>query len=270
VIEKIVGAAAMVLVVAAIGTPAWSVEVGESFKDCAECPEMVVLPRGNFIMGSPEDEAGRAAHEGPTHRAYIRQHLAVGKFEVSFDQYDACVAADACAGPPPSDAGWGRGPRPAMNVTWYEAGDYVVWLSARTGASYRLLSETEWEYAARAGETGVGSAPDTQTMTAPVGSGSANAFGLHDTLGNVSEWVQDCWFDGYIGMPTDGSARTPSRGVNGMEPTVHLSKGDCTKRAHRGGGWNSGPEALRLAARAGAARDFRGTEIGFRVVRVGP
>ncbi len=124
-------------------------EVGRTFRDCVECPQMVVVPSGSFTMGSsPSGEEGRDDDEGPQHRVSIGYRLAVGVNEVTFGEWDACVAAGGCRGYVPDDAGWGRGTRPVINVSWADAQSYVSWLSNRTGESYRLLSESEWECAA--------------------------------------------------------------------------------------------------------------------------
>ena len=280
-----------------------SADPGAGFKDCPVCPEMVVIPPGTFMMGSPATEPGRRDLEGPRHRAWIRQSIAVGRYEVSFAEWDACAADDACDGLRPSDDGWGRGGRPVINVSWNDAKAYVAWLRDKTGITYRLLSETEWEYAARAGTTAVRiwsaaveqacrygnildrrsetsadtaahahACEDGHVATAPVGSYAANRFALHDMVGNVSEWIEDCWYLGYVGAPADGSARSPSRGGHPMEPfdTAHLSPGNCLDRGHRGGSWRSGPNETRAASRAGDPKTFRANYIGFRVARKAP
>ena len=184
--------------------PQW--EAGAVFRDCPECPEMVVVPAGSFMMGSPASEKDRDDDEGPVHRVNrvtIAAPFAVGVYEVTFDEWDACVRGGGCGGYRPVDAGWGRGRRPVINVNWEDVRTYVDWLSRETGKDYRLLSEAEWEYAARAGTTtryhwgddigrnrancyytydGCG---DSWDHTAPVGSFGANGFGLHDMHGNV-------------------------------------------------------------------------------------
>ena len=156
----------------------------------------------------------------------IARPFAVGKFEVTFAEWDACLSGGGCSHRP-GDAGWGRGKRPVINVSWNDAKAYVAWLSRQTGRAYRLLSEAEWEYAARAGTTTPFSTGRTITsdqanfnsnrigqyrqQTVPVGLFSANGFGLHDMHGNVAEWVEDCWHENYVGAPVDGSARTSGR-----------------------------------------------------------
>jgi formylglycine-generating enzyme required for sulfatase activity len=222
-------------------------------RDCPECPEMVLVPAGEFTMGSPPDEPGRDGHEGPQRKVWV------GKYEVTFAEWDACVAAGGCSSKP-DDAGWGRDGRPLINVSWNDAKDYVEWLCRKTGRTYRLLSEAEWEYGARAGSTtafwwgndvgrnkancnGCGSEWDN-SKTAPVGSFRANDFGLYDTAGNVWEWVKDCWHDSYDGAPTDGSAW-----VNG----------DCSSRVLRGGSWIVVPRFVRSAYRDRLAPVVRNT-----------
>ncbi len=263
---------------------ALAAEPGETFRHCAACPEMVVVPAGEFVMGSPADEPGRSAMEDPRHRARIHAPLAIARFEVTFTEWDACVADGGCGGYRPDDGGMGRGTRPVVNVSWNDAYAYLAWLGAKTGRRYRLLSETEWEYAARAGTAGPryweGDACDHANTaagcgegragTVPVGSYAPNPFGLHDMIGNVSEWVQDCWFTGYEGLSADGLPRSQSRGGNPIEPTAHLSHGDCTKRGHRGGAWHSAPAEARSASRAGEARNLRSDTIGFRVATAAP
>ncbi len=240
----------------------------DSFRECAkDCPEMVVVPPGSFMMGSPADEMGRHDNEGPQHRIVFDKPLAVSKFEVTFDDWDACVAYGDCD-PRVSDNNMGRERRPVINVTWDDAQRYIAWLSRMTGKNYRLLSEAEWEYAARAGSAtayswgndigkdnancnGCGSQWDNR-QTAPVGSFAANVFGLYAMHGNVWEWVEDCYADNYNEAPTDGSART---------------RGDCTRRVVRGGSWVDFPQILRSAFRIGFATGNRGNDLGFRVGR---
>jgi hypothetical protein len=225
---------------------------GTVVKDCPECPEMVVVPAGYTRLAS----GGNVRIEKP---------FLVGKFEVTFEKYDACVRAGACACCP-DDAGWGRGRQPVIDVSWHDAQDYVAWLSKRTGKAYRLLSEAEWEYAAQAGTgreakvtpgagqalcAGCGSRWDNK-QTAPVGSFPANGFGLHDMLGNVWEWTADCRNESHAGAPADGSART---------------EGDCSRRVLRGGSWNSNSEQSRSTDRARLTAVNRYDYIGFRVAR---
>ncbi len=240
---------------------------GSTFKECGSCPQMVVVPAGRFTMGSPANENNRDKDEGPQHRVTIRNPFAVGKFEITFDQWDACVAHGGCTHEP-ADEFWGRGSRPVINVSWDDAKQYVGWISKLTGKPYRLLTEAEWEYAARAGSTtvyswgddvgkgnancdGCGSQWDNK-QSAPVGSFKPNAFGLHDMHGNVWEWTEDCYKDSYAGAPTDGSS---------------VSVQNCNARVLRGGSWDSLPRDLRAAGRLGHLADDRGNLGGFRVGR---
>ena len=182
---------------------------------------MVVLPAGSFIMGSPATEQGHQPSEEPQHQVTIAKLFAVSKFALTFDEWDTCVNYGDCP-QGVTDSGWGHGQQPVINVTWGDAQHYVAWLSKMTGKTYRLLTEAEYEYAARAGATttypwgddigngnsnckGCGSRWDN-TQTAPVGSFAANAFGLFDMVGNVWGWVEDCVNNNYDGAPTDGSA----------------------------------------------------------------
>ena len=226
---------------------------GTKFRDCPECPELVVVPSGSYMMGSPSSESGRYDNEGPVHRVRIGRPFAVGVYEVTFGEWDACVSGGGCGRYRPSDEGWGRGRRPVINVSWDNAKAYVGWLSRKTGEEYRLLSESEWEYVARAGtrtaywwgdEIGrnrancrdCGSRWDGK-QTAPVGSFSANGFGLYDVHGNVWEWVEDCW------------------------------EGDCGRRVLRGGSWLNYPRDLRSAFRIRYTSGDRINLLGFRVAR---
>jgi len=251
--------------------PAPKTRRGESFKECDVCPEMVVIPAGSFLMGSPETETGRRNDEGPQRRVSIAQPFAVGKFEVTFAEWDACVAAGGCAPPEegpysPSDQGWGRERRPVINVSWQDAKRYVRWLNGRIGGmAYRLLSEAEWEYAARAGTTTRWSfgddeaqpgdyawfAANAQSRTQPVGAKRANAFGLFDMHGNVWEWVEDCYAP-YGSAPADGSANTTQ---------------GCSSRVVRGGSWVVNPQILRSANRDWNTPTYRINVIGFRLAR---
>ena len=233
------------------------------FRDCDECPQMVVIPAGSFLMGSPESEEGRYHTEGPVHRVEIGEPFAGGVYEVMFAEWDACVADGGCDGYRPSDRGLGRGLRPAINVSWEDAQGYVGWLRGKTGEEYRLLSEAEWEYAARAGSRTRYSFGDEITAndanyggnigkTQLVGSYRANGYGLYDMHGNVWEWVQDCWNDNYEGAPADGRA---------------WESGNCSRRVLRGGSRNSGPWLLRSAYRIRGGTGSRSGDLGFRVAR---
>ncbi|MES2860152.1 MAG: formylglycine-generating enzyme family protein [Pseudomonadota bacterium] len=237
---------------------------GNVFKDCDDvCPEMVVVPAGGFTMGSPAEEAGRTANEGPRHAVALVNPFAVGRYEVTFAEFDACVADGACSYRP-NDQGWGRGRRPVVDVSWNDAQAYVLWLSDKTGNRYTLPSEAEWEYVARAGadtpwQTGRAILTDDANIlnafarTVNVGGYPPNRFGLHDVHGNVSEWTLDCMDTGYIGVPNDGSA---------------ASAGNCAAaRLVRGGAFINEPAHVRFAQRTTAAQDARFTGVGFRVAR---
>lgn len=248
---------------------------GHVFRDCPDCPEMVVMPAGSFTMGSPESEAGRSDYEGPERTVTIAGPFAVGKFEVTFAEWEACVAAGGCTHKP-DDSGFGRGRRPVIEVSWDDATQYVAWLSKTTGKTYRLLTEAEWEYAARAGTTTPFSTGGTITTdqanfrgdytyggsaegafryeTVDVGSFKPNAFGLHDMHGNVWEWMEDCWHDSYDGAPNDDSAWT----------TACTDEG---KRLLRGGSWSDTPEDIRSAYRGWLSTGHRNNDLGFRVGR---
>ena len=217
---------------------------------------MVVIPAGTFMMGSPDSEVGRSKDEGPQRKVTIARPFAVSRYEITFDQWDACMKEGGCKDMP-KDEGWGRGKRPVINVNWDNAQNYAAWLAKKTGKPYRLLSEAEWEYAARGGTTTRypwGDEPGTNRanfngsgsqwsgkQTAPVGSFEPNAFGLYDMIGNVWEWVEDCWNDSYQSAPTDGSA---------------WESGDCGRRVVRGGSWYNEPESARVAIR-GQERAWR-------------
>jgi formylglycine-generating enzyme required for sulfatase activity/tetratricopeptide (TPR) repeat protein len=241
---------------------------GKAFRDtmadgqpCPMCPEMVVVPAGSFTMGSPESEPDREPNEGPQHTVTFAQNFAVGRFALTFDEWDACVADGGCNGYRPSDNDWGREQRPVIHVEWGDAKDYVAWLSRKTGRTYRLLSEAEREYVTRAGTTTPfwwgGSVSKKQAnyqdkKTVPVDTFQPNPWGLYQVHGNVSEWVEDCPHDNYNGAPTDGSAW---RSI------------DCSERVLRGGSWLFGSESLRSASRHSSGADSKNDSIGFRVGR---
>ena len=275
-------------------------EVGEVFRDCPHCPEMVVAPAGSFMMGSPPSDPDRYDDEGPRHRVTIGSAFAVGVYEVTRGEFGRFVSStgrsmgDSCwtwendEAKDRSGRGW-RSPgfsqadsHPAVCVSWEDARAYVRWLSGETGESYRLLSESEWEYVARGGTQtqyhwGDGSSSqcryangadlsarkhnsgwtvadcdDGYYRTSPVGSFAANSFGLHDVHGNVWEWVQDCWNDSYAGAPDDGRA---------------WESGECSLRVLRGGSWYGNPRNLRAADRSRGVTGARGNNAGFRVAR---
>ena len=228
-----------------------------TFRDCPVCPEMVIVPAGSFNMGSQPGDEMHTVNEEMEHEVTIAAPLAVGRFEVTFAEWDACVADGGCGGYLPSDYDWGRGDRPVILVSWYDAKAYIKWLTHKTRKRYRLLSEAEWEYTVRAGTDtsyswgsdigtnnancyGCGSDWDNQ-QTAPVGSFSPNGFGLYDMHGNVAEWVEDCWHQRYTDpfrdAPDDGSAWTTDCYYDG-----HW-------RAVRGGSWLVSPAKVRSASR---------------------
>jgi len=246
---------------------------GDEFSECATCPNMVVVQAGDFIMGSPADKFGVHSNEVPQHKVTIRQRFAVGKFELTLNEWNACAAYGECplnnsslnllsllqVGMP---AGW---------VSWSDAQRYVAWIVKVTGKPYRLLTEAEWEYAARAGTTTAYSWGDdlgngnancrgcgatrVGVQAVRVGSFTANAFRLHDMHGNVNEWVEDCWHNSYEGdPPTDGSAWT--------------AEGDCDFRVVRGGSWSEDPSGLRSAARGAYTKENKPSNTGFRVARM--
>ena len=240
----------------------------EWFKDADFSPEMVIVPAGEFWMGSKDGEGD--AYERPRHKVTIPKPFAVGRHAVTFDEWDSYVA-DGGSGflgfgkrHTPSDRGWGRGRRPVRDVNWDDAQAYIKWLSSKTAQPYRLLSETEWEYCCRAGtETpysfGGGESDldryawysaNSGGKTHPVGEKLANEWGLHDMHGNVWEWCQDCWNDNYKGAPQDGSAWTT---------------GDSSYRVLRGGSWNYNPQLLRAACRRNSTPGIRSGDWGFRV-----
>ena len=247
---------------------------GQAFRECAkDCPEMVVVPAGEFMMGSPPTEKRAMPDEVPQHRVTIARPFAVSKYDVTFNDWDACVSVGGCAREGRAgDVDWGRDTRPVIYVSWDDAQQYVAWLSQMTGKLYRLLSDAEFEYAARAGtqtaypwgddigennancvdcgSQWTGSAGTWQT--APVGSFAANRFGLYDMVGNVWKWVEDCYHPNYDGAPTDGSTWTG---------------GDCTARVIRGGSWGEGAEHIRPAFRDRTSTNDRNYTMGFRVGR---
>lgn len=248
-----------------------------SFRDCIECPEMVEIPKGSFLMGS---DMGRD-DEKPQHRVIIENNFSVGKYEVTRRQYvfflrdsnfspdDGCEVYDLPSFNMDITRSWADpaftqdADHPAVCVSWRDAQSYVDWLSSTTGEQYRLLSESEWEYVARAGSTtnysfgdNIDSTKanygDEFRKTTAVGSYPENGFGLHDIHGNAAEWVADCWADNYEHTPVTGGPMT---------------QGPCRKRILRGGTWHNQPQYLRSAFRNGYFADFRLSGIGFRVAR---
>lgn len=260
-------------------------------RDCTDCPEMLSVPSGSFMMGSP------AAKEGPQRRVSFGYAFSLAKYEVTRGEFEAFTRTTGYL--PPRDGQvpdrptdhWRRpgfdqtDGHPVVNVTWQDAAAYVAWLRKITGKDYRLPSEAEWEYAARAGTTtarywgdgeacghanvgdlsfaktltgikgdpGLFSCTDGHVFTAPVGSFPANAWGFHDMLGNAQEWVLDCWTEGNAGAPANGDAR---------------QDGDCYRRVLRGGSWSSGPDGINVAGRVKELVGYTQFFIGFRVARV--
>jgi len=252
---------------------------GKSFKDCADCPDMLVIPAAAYWQGSDDSSKYALSMEKPRHLVTIDEAFAVSIHEVTMAQWDACFDDKGCQSQP-SDNGWGRGDRPVIMVSWNDAQQYVHWISKKTGQSYRLPSESEWEYFARAGEEGEwpGGSPekvckyaniagaetgfrwqhaqcmDTLALgTARVGSFMPNSFGLYDTSGNVAEWTADCMNLSYIDAPVDGSA---------------WGRGLCSSHMTRGGSWITGSKEIRLPARFNLKNGDRNDFTGFRVVRI--
>lgn len=266
--------------------PASAQSAGSVFKDCPTCPEMIAVPAGTFSMGSDAAESGHA-DEKPRHDVTIARPYALSRFEITFEQWDACAAEGRCTAA--ADDGEGRGDRPVYNIDWNDARAYAAWLSQKTGRNYRLPTEAEWEHAARAGTTtpwfwgsaedsaGSGKAcqfanthdetsKDAHPMyvwshhkcadgfgeVAPVGKFAPNPFGFHDILGNLREWVQDCHHTGYQRAPVDGSA---------------WDEASCEKRIVRGGSWIDGASTSRAAYRHPEDAGFRNYQVGMRLAR---
>lgn len=275
----------MATISVAILACAVSAHAADELKDCDACPVLVVVPAGEFAMGSDMQESSHP-DEKPAHLVRIAKAFAVGKFEVTFDQWDACSADGGCT--KVDDEGWGRTQHPVINVDFTAAQSYLLWLSKKTGKRYRLLSESEWEYAARAGTAtawhwgtiaeGIGlpeaclfanthdesskkthagynwlahPCDDGFAETAPVGKFKPNAFGLYDMLGNVREWVADC-HGAYKDAPTDGAA---------------VESNDCETRVARGGAWLDGPTWTRSAYRFPLSPKYANYAVGLRVAR---
>ncbi len=244
---------------------------GDMFRDCVSCPDMAVIASGAFTMGPIGADAARTG-EGPAQKVTIAAGYAISTQEVTFAQWDACVADGGCAGHKPFDFGWGRGEQPVVGVSYKDAERYAAWLTEKTGHAYRLPSEAEWEFAARAGTATAFSFGDDLSADAanydgrfvykgkkgrwighpqPAGAHPANAFGLYDMHGNVWEWTADCWAASLAGVPADGAPRA----------------GACSRRVLKGGAFNTGGWRLRAAHRIGKPASVREMEIGFRLVR---
>ena len=234
----------------------------DRLKSGGEGPEMVVVPAGSFQMG--DVQGGGDKDEVPVRNVKIQKSFAVGRYEVTFGEYDQF--AKATNRQFSIDEGWGRGRRPVIYVSWQDAVEYAKWLSGQTGRRYRLPTEAEWEYAARGGKETVywwgndwvkgianciGCGSQWDKRTAPVGSFTPNPFGLYDTAGNVWEWVEECWHDNYSGAPGDGSA--------------WISGGHCARRVIRGGSWNNPSRNMRSSDRGRYYPDNRNFDIGFRL-----
>jgi len=253
---------------------------GSLLKDCDICPEMVVLPQGSFIMGTPADEVARQPDEGPQHEVIFSRPFAIGIYPVTAGEWEAyrqeagvsgrsgdTRPGRACTQGKPS---YPQDPRqPAVCMTYHDVQDYVRWLAAKTGKPYRMVSEAEWEYAARAGSTGAFPFPFDQegvytinkhantysdadgfAYTSVAGSFPPNAFGVFDMHGNVYEWVADCWHGDYVGAPVDGSAWTEFM---------------CSSHQIRGNDWIEPPMFSRSGNRNDRAPEVFGDWLGFRV-----
>jgi formylglycine-generating enzyme required for sulfatase activity len=237
--------------------------VESTFRECPRCPEMAVVPAGRFMMGATATEGFPLAE--PQHLVSVAD-FALGRTLVTFDDWAACVAEGGCGKYAPSDAGWGRGKRPVIFVSWNDAQGYVAWLAGKTGRPYRLPSEAEWEYAARGGTTTaypwgddwdrrLANGADSVGRTTVVATYAANPTGFYDMIGNVWEWVEDCWHDNFKGAPADGKAWVDA---GGCKPDWRLV---------RGGSWSVGPSFLRVAFRVGSQPAFRFDYLGLRVAR---
>ncbi len=236
--------------------------------------EMVVINPGAGKLGSPDFEKKRARFENPLRDTYIGYQFEVSKYEITFDDWNKCVSGGGCAGHKPDDKGWGRGKRPVINVSYNDAQNFLTWLNGKTGKTYRLLSEAEWEYVARAGQDGPfstgydmsaqfanfdGKAPYGSgakgaylRKTQPVGQYEPNAFGVYDMHGNVYEWVEDCWNPDHSGALGDGAPRMD---------------GDCKFRVMKGGSWVTHGYQTRAAARIRYVTDYRYDDYGIRIAR---
>ena len=245
-----------------VQTPALTEAPALPIRDCPTCPELALVPAGTLMMGSTDG----FAFETPVHEVTISKAFFIGRREVTFDEWDACVSEGGCQYQP-GDRGQGRGLRPASDLDWNDAKSFVAWLSRKTGKTYRLPTEAEWEYAARAGTktafywgnaiekdrancTGCNSQALNQTVA--TGTFPPNPLGLLDMAGNAAEWVEDCWDNNYKAAPKDGSA---------------LTKPDCRERVLRGGSFNNDQRFVRTAARFKYDFDVRYYTNGFRVVR---
>lgn len=236
--------------------------------------EMVVINSGAGMLGSPQDEDKRQRFENPMRETLINYQFEVSKYEITFDDWDNCVKDGGCAGYKPDDNGWGRGKRPVINICYDDTQKFISWINGKTGETYRLLSEAEWEYVARAGQVApfgngfdisskqanfdgkapYGTAAEGHYLrkTQVVGQYEPNAFGIYDMHGNVYEWVEDCWNEDHSGAAGDGSARTD---------------GDCKFRIMKGGSWAAHGYQTRAAARIRYVTDYRYDDYGMRLAR---
>ena len=241
---------------------------GMTLRECSECPKMVAVAAGNFLMGAPESDTDAEPGEKPQRPVVIEKPFAMSKYEVTFKEWEACASEGDCHAVP-DDKGWGRENRPVINVSWNDTQDYLKWLRRKTGQSYRLPTEAEWEYAARGGTTArypwgdqvggnnancstCGSSWDGQ-QTAPVGSFKPNAFGLYDMAGNVWEWVEDC--------------RKPNGETNRAGSRSQKERSAGCQRVVRGGSWANSATALRVSEQLNGPATTREDNIGFRVAR---
>ncbi|MBU2606376.1 MAG: SUMF1/EgtB/PvdO family nonheme iron enzyme [Alphaproteobacteria bacterium] len=225
-------------------------------RDCETCPVVTAIPGGAFMMGSPDSESGRVGNEGPLHSVTLAPFV-MSRSEITYENWDACLADGGCGGYRPGDTGM-RGDMPVMSVSWKDAQAYANWLSGKAGRRYRLPTEAEWEYAARGGTQTAywwGDSFDRSKVSTggPQASASLpeNGFGLVGTLGNVREWVEDCYVNNFSAAPTDGRA---------------VLTGSCDLRVIRGGAWSDNTATHRAANRARVSRGTRDRKIGFRVV----
>jgi formylglycine-generating enzyme required for sulfatase activity len=252
---------------------------GQVFRDCANCPVMVAIPAGSGLIGSPASESGHESSEEPRRSIRFARPFAVSRDSITFAEWDSCVAEGGCDNFIPGDMGWGRGSQPLVLVSWNDAKAYVAWLSKKTNETYRLLSESEWEYSARACRSATcgdwtfwfgdvinpdlanydwrysyagGRKAQAPHKPQPTNTSGPNAFGLFNMAGNVAQWVEDCWNSNLRDLPGDGSARM---------------SGDCSAHVIRGGSWNDDPVNLRSAARKYDIVSAREPNIGFRVAR---
>jgi formylglycine-generating enzyme required for sulfatase activity len=252
---------------------------GQAFRDCAQCPAMVVIPAGSGLIGSPVSESGHEPSEEPRRSIRFARPFAVSRDSITFAEWDSCVAEGGCDNFIPGDMGWGRGLQPLILVSWNDAKSYVAWLSKKTNETYRLLSESEWEYSARACRSPTcgdwtfwfgnvinpdlanydwrysyawGRKAQAPHKPQPTNTFGQNAFGLFNMAGNVAQWVEDCWNSHLRDLPANGSARV---------------SGDCSAHVIRGGSWNDDPVNLRSAARKYDIVSAREPGLGFRVAR---